>query len=239
MDEFGGSLSWARTKRVVYHESHDEAGNSENSARCIVVASNYSPLVGDTRVYAEARCRFAFGMTVLSPGTPMFLFGEEVGAFHPYRYNDFVNNKDDLVGLKNGEGQYLFRFYSDLINFRKNNDAIRSKWTGSGSFNEQAQPAHSIDIVHVHNENRVIAFRRWNNTQEFLIVASLSNSPFSDGYWINNIRSGDGAWQEVFNSDWEGYRGRNVGNSGGYRESHNESINLVIPACGFVVFRKQ
>jgi len=35
-------------------------------------------LLGATREYAEARCRFACG--ALSAGTPMFLFGEEVGA---------------------------------------------------------------------------------------------------------------------------------------------------------------
>jgi len=223
MAEFSGSLSWASTNKIVYHESHDEAGNSENSARTIVVASNYAPLVDGTRIYAEARCRFAFGMAMLSPGTPMFLFGEEVGAFRPYRYNDFVNNKDDLIGLRDGDGKFLFRFYSDLIRFRENNKAIRS---------------HSIDIVHVHNENRVIAFRRWGEHQEFLIAASLNNSPFGDGYLINNIRSSDGAWKEVFNSDWEGYRGGNVGNSGGFKQSHNESINIVIPSCGFVVFEK-
>ena len=38
-----------------------------------------SPTIGETRRYAEARCRFAFGCTVLSAGVPMFLFGEEVG----------------------------------------------------------------------------------------------------------------------------------------------------------------
>jgi 1,4-alpha-glucan branching enzyme len=97
MDYFAGALHATGTKRVVYNESHDEAGNSGGpfrdpewntldkdkeftSHRTIMVAVNGAPLIGETRRYAEARCRFAYGVTVLSAGIPMFLFGEEVGA---------------------------------------------------------------------------------------------------------------------------------------------------------------
>ena len=86
---FADTLAASADHRVVYHESHDEAGNAENSGRTIVVAVNGAPLVGDTRRYAEARVRFAAGMTLAAaPATPMFFMGEEVGASQPYRYAD-------------------------------------------------------------------------------------------------------------------------------------------------------
>lgn len=91
MDFFRSQLSQTGRARVVYNESHDEAGNSGGgpfldpkwdpreegkqytSHRTIVVASDARPLIGATRTYAEARCRFAYGVTVFSGATPMFL----------------------------------------------------------------------------------------------------------------------------------------------------------------------
>ena len=48
--------------------------------RTIVVRRQRRTAVGATRDYAEARCRVAFGLSLLSAGTPMFFMGEEVGA---------------------------------------------------------------------------------------------------------------------------------------------------------------
>ncbi|MEW5803039.1 MAG: alpha-amylase family glycosyl hydrolase [bacterium] len=108
MDYFAGVLLASANKKVVYHESHDEAGNSEHSMRTIHAAVNRASLSGETRRVAEARCRFAFGMSVLSAGTPLFLMGEEVGAQKDYRYSDFADNREDLYG----QGKGMEDFYS-------------------------------------------------------------------------------------------------------------------------------
>jgi 1,4-alpha-glucan branching enzyme len=231
MDYFAGALGTSGHKKVVYHESHDEAGNSHyevsgnevRSRRTIVAAVNSAPLFGETRRYAEARCHFAFGMAMLSAGTPMFFMGEEIGAEKPYRYEDFIHNKENLLGKRENDGKNLFKFYQDLINFRRSHPGLRS---------------HEIDIIHVHNANRVIAFRRWDATEEFFIVASLNNRPFGSGYTIDNSRLGDGGWREIFNSDAQTYGGDNVGNSGATIPASNGRIHVVIPANGFVVFQK-
>ena len=63
---FAGTLANTVSGRVVYHESHDEAGNSHYqeggqdvySVRTIVVAVNSADLVGATRRYAEAQPRW-------------------------------------------------------------------------------------------------------------------------------------------------------------------------------------
>ena len=231
MDYFAGALATSGSHKVVYHESHDEAGNSYydeggnrvESRRTILAAVNSAPLIGDTRRSAEARCHFACGMTMLSAGTPMFLMGEEIGAQRQYRYGDFMNNREDLLGERQTNGQRLFRFYQDIIRLRLSYSGLRS---------------HNIDIIHVHNANRAIAFRRWDDSQEFLIVASLNNYPFGAGYTIESSRLGNGLWREIFNSDAEQYGGNNVGNLAASIPSSNAQIRVVIPANGIVVFQR-
>ena len=137
-----------------------------------MVAVNDAPLVGDTRRYAEARVHFAAGMTLLGPGIPMFFMGEEVGASRPYRYADFINAREDYQALRQGAGANLFRFYQDLIRLRLTHPALRSP---------------NIDILYTHDANRMLAFRRWEGSEELLVVASLNNTSFPGGYSIAKL----------------------------------------------------
>jgi 1,4-alpha-glucan branching enzyme len=187
------------------------------------VAVNFAPLIGETRVWAEARSRFAAAMTLLSAGTPMFFMGEEVGAQKPYRYNDFLDNREDILAEAAGSGARLMACYRDLISLSINEDAVRS---------------HNIAVSTVHNANRVIAFHRWNGMEEFLIVGSLNDAPFNHGYWLHSDRLGDFHWQEIFNTDAAEYGGWNIGNGGNRMEAVGGALNVVLPACGVLVFRK-
>ncbi|MDR2601388.1 MAG: alpha amylase C-terminal domain-containing protein [Spirochaetaceae bacterium] len=240
MDNFAGVLSETAFGKVVYSESHDEAGNSSGpfldpdwngdagkqytSARGIVTASNAAPLIGDTRKYAEARCRFAWGITALSAGVPMFLFGEEVGAQKRFKYNAVLKNKEDIAGMakEGGEGRFLYRFYSDVNALRRAHTGLRSR---------------SIEVIHAHNSNRVIAFRRWDENESFLIVASLADAPYDKGYVVHGDNLKPGLWAEEFNSDSALYGGGNVGNSAGVLRCANGDINPIVPFAGFVVLR--
>jgi 1,4-alpha-glucan branching enzyme len=225
MDYFAGALLATQYNKVVYHENHDEAGNESNTERTIVTAVNYAPLTGATRKYAEARSRFAFGMSALSAGTPMFLMGEEIGAAKYFRYNDFFLNKEDLIGERSADGQFLFRFYQDAIRLVTASPAARSS---------------AIDVVHVHDGNRVIAFTRRCPTQQLLVMASLNDAPFGSGYSIatDPARLPAGGWREIFNSEGALYGGDNAGNGGATLQAANGQFNAVIPAHGFVIFEK-
>jgi 1,4-alpha-glucan branching enzyme len=217
MDGFGGALEAAAGK-VVYHASHDEAGNSPGSARTVVLAVGGAPLVGATRDWAEARSRLAAGLSLLSPGTPMFLMGEEVGAANPYRYDDFLDHREDLAGLRRGLGKRLFRWYQDLIRFRLARKAV----SRSG-----------IATVHRHEANRVIAFLRGD--KELLVVASFANHPFDQGYLFENAGIPDAEWCEVLNSDAAAYGGAGVGNGDAPRRSSAGRLEVIVPASGLVV----
>jgi hypothetical protein len=54
MDFFAGALQATSPSKVVYNESHDEAGNGTGTHRTIHVAVNGAPLIGATRRFAEA-----------------------------------------------------------------------------------------------------------------------------------------------------------------------------------------
>src|SRR5262249_20172447 len=215
MDYFAGALLATQYDKIAYHESHDEAGNGENTARTMVTAVNGAPLFADTRKYAEARSRFAFGMAALSAGTPMFLMGEEIGAAKYFRVSDFFANKEDLIGQRAADGRFLFVFYRELIRMVTSKPAARSG---------------AIDVIYRHNDNRVIAFTRPAPGQQLLVAASLNDAPFGQGYVITTdpSRLPSGGWQERFNSDAAAYGGDNVGNAGGTLSANDGRINPVI-----------
>ncbi|MEJ7785492.1 MAG: alpha amylase C-terminal domain-containing protein [Solirubrobacteraceae bacterium] len=224
MTAFAGALSATVAPTVVYVASHDEAGNAEHSARTIVVAVNGAPLVGATRAVAEARCRLAAGMSLLSAGTPMFLMGEEVGAQQAYTYNRFSEDKEDLLALRAGDGAALFAFFADLIRLRRAASALR---------------ARRLEILHVHDANRVVAFRRWDDDGEYAVVASLNELHFdAPDYGIAHAALGDGVWRERFNSNATAYGGDGVGNRSGKLRAAGGHLGVVIPAMGFVVLER-
>ena len=87
----------------------------------------------------------------------------------------------------------------------------------------------------------MIAFKRWSADEEVIIVASLNNTPFANGYVIEKdaLAIPDASWKEIFNSDAAVYGGANVGNLGATIWSSHHRLNAVIPANGFVVLVKQ
>jgi 1,4-alpha-glucan branching enzyme len=144
---------------------------------------------------------------------------------NPFTVGTFTTNKEDLIGQRTGNGQFLFRFYQDLIRFVLENSAARSD---------------ALDVIYTHNDNRVIAFTRTAPNQSLLVVASLNDSAFGSGYAIatDPSRLPAGGWREVFNSDATIYGGANVGNGGAVLPANNGQINTIIPAHGLVLFEK-
>lgn len=226
MDMFARVLEATGRKTVVYHESHDEAGNSEHSKRTLMVAiaagNDTPPPTGDLRKIAEARCRFVAGMNLLSAGTPMFLMGEEVGAVKDFTFDGFMENREDLEGQRKGEGRDLFRFYRDLIRLRRRHHTF-------------ATP--NIDIVATHNSDRLLAFRRWKGPEQYLVVGSLSDHARAEGYDLRSDKLHKSRWREIFSSDAEYYGGAGVGNEAEI-QAEDGVLRLNVPARGFVVLRR-
>ena len=213
---------------VIYHESHDQAGNAAywegnrelRSARTIQTAVN-GKLDGN-RDWAESRCRAVAGLTLLAAGVPMFFMGEEVGAKEPYRYHDWLYHREDFHALRATSGGKLFNFYRDAIRLRRQHAALRSP---------------QVEVLHVHDANRAIAFRRWLGKKEFLVIATLSNAPFADGYRISHNALRLGVFAEVLNSDATAYGGTGVTNPKRLVCAHGD-FTARLPANGVVVFQR-
>lgn len=225
MDTFAGALAATGRKTVVYHESHDEAGNSEHSGRTLMVAiaaeRGAPPPEGELRSIAEARCRFVAGVTLLAAGTPMFLMGEEIGAVKDFTFDGFMEHREDLLGQRDGAGKCLFRYYRDLIRLRRRHHTF-------------ATP--NIEIVLTHNSDRMLAFHRWRGPEHYLVVATLSDAGWPDGYLIHWPEMPAGRWREVFTSDASWYGGGGLTNDSEL-EAEGEKLLVKVPARGLVVLR--
>ena len=220
MNAMGGMMAGSPAN-IVYHESHDECGNSEHSARNIEVAVN-GMLFDNTRFWGEARCRVVAGITILSAGIPMFFMGEEVCASKPYRHDDFLANREDYAALRGGTGANMFRYYRDLIRLRRENSGLRSA---------------SIAVLKVHNAQRILAWHRWYADREFVVVASLNDAPFEDYAFAHRNLKGK-RWGEILNSDAAEYGGSGMRNESD-RDSSDGTLRVRLPASGLVVFARK
>jgi 1,4-alpha-glucan branching enzyme len=119
-------------------------------------------------------------------------------------------------------------FTRDLVRLRRRQPALRGE---------------QVNVFHVHNINRVIAFHRWLDGQgrDVVVVASLCESTYPS-YQLGFPRPG--RWVEVFNSDYydtmpnpqvQG-NGGSVNAAGPPMHGLSTSAPVVIPANGLLAF---
>ena len=84
-------------------------------------------------------------------------------------------------------------------------------------------------------EHRLLAFRRWDGTAELLVVGSLNNAPFANGYTICGPGIPAGQWREIFNSDAVRYGGSGLLNQDTL-SSGNGAFTARVPANSVLVF---
>jgi 1,4-alpha-glucan branching enzyme len=185
--------------------------------------------------YACSRARVATGLLLMMPGIPMLFMGEEF--LEDKQWSDDVDGHPELrlfwPGLDEADPAMrdFLRFTRDLIGLRWRCPALR----GEG-----------YAPVHVHDENRVLAFQRWipGVGGDLVIVLSFSDET-KYGYEIGFPAGGD--WREVFNSDvYERWVNPGVqGNGGGVhasgppRHGLSNSAALTLPANAILVFARE
>ena len=125
--------------------------------------------------FARSRSRVATGLLMTSPGIPMLFMGEEFLEDKSWSDSNF-----DLLlfwdGLKTDKVmQDYLRFCRELIALRRHQPALRSE---------------AVNVFHVHNENRVVAFQRWvvGHGRDVVVAATLSESTYR-GYAAGVPRS--------------------------------------------------
>ncbi|MFO0940256.1 MAG: alpha amylase C-terminal domain-containing protein [Pirellulales bacterium] len=177
----------------------------------------------------------ATGLLLTSPGVPMIFMGQEF--LEDKFWDDDPAHSQLFIWWEGLEGKDKHmsdqhRFTRDLMWLRRKQPALR----GEG-----------LNVFHVHNQNRVIAFQRWlpNAGRDVVVVASLNVNSFSNKSYRIGFPSG-GHWHEVFNSDiYDNYFNPNVqGNYLGVTADGPSwnglptSADITLPANSLLVFAR-
>lgn len=182
--------------------------------------------------YARSRSRVALGLVLTSAGIPHLFMGQEF--LEDKQWHDEPNSPFQIWwdGLNQGNKPMVdyLRFTREIIEARNRLKGLR----GSG-----------INVFHVHNDNRVLAFHRWvpGEGHDVIVVASLNDSPhfnYELGFPIN------GYWKEEFNSDvydnwvnpWVAGNGEGIDVNGSGMHGLPFSSQITIPANSIVIFSR-
>jgi 1,4-alpha-glucan branching enzyme len=185
--------------------------------------------------YARSRARVAMGLLLTAPGIPMLFMGQEF--LEDKYWSDWPGKPELLLYWAGLEGQDkamsdFHRCTRELLWLRRRQPALR----GEG-----------LNVFHVHDDNRVIAFHRWvpGAGRDVLVIANLGESThYAQSYRLG--LPGGGHWTEVFNSDvFDTFVNPNVqGNPGGIDAEATPwdgmpySAGFTLPASSVLVFAR-
>ncbi len=162
----------------------------------------------------------------------MLFMGQEILAHEPWNDTPGADTSIPWAALEAGDkiSADFLRFARELIGVRRRYEALR----GEG-----------CAIIHVHDDNRVLAFQRWVEGQgrDVVVVCSLNENTFQN-YAIGF--PGPGRWREVFNSDvYDNWVNPIVAGNGGGVDANGPALHglpasagLTIPANGLLVFAR-
>lgn len=165
-------------ERVIFTESHDEVANGKSR-----LPEEIWP--GNAGSY-ESRKRSTLGavMVMTSPGIPMIFQGQEILEDEYFRDTDPV----DWSKLTTYAG--INQLYTDLIRLRRN-------WYNTTA----GLRGQSLNFHHVNNNDKVIAYHRWDGGgggDDVVIVLNLSSQTWNS-YNIGFPRGG--TWNVRLNTD--------------------------------------
>lgn len=166
-------------QRIIYSESHDADANGH-------ARTNEEIAPGDSgNLPARRRSTLAAGFVMTMPGVPMLFQGQE------FMEDGWFNHWKGLDWGKTKEFPGIVQLYKDLIKLRKNVDDKTGGLTGE-----------SVEILHIHEDDKVIGYRRFGQNDDVVIFANLSHEQKLN-YMVKFPSDGD--WKVRLNSDWNGY----------------------------------
>ncbi|MCB2154630.1 alpha amylase C-terminal domain-containing protein [bacterium] len=179
-------------QRVIYTESHDEVANGKARVPEEIWPGNSDSWFSRKRSTAGAALLFT------APGIPMIFQGQE------FLEDGWFHDDDPLDWSKRTTQSGIYALYRDLVHLRRNIDGTTRGLTGEG-----------LNIHHVNDGAKVIAYHRWMNGGEgddVVVVINFSATSFTE-YRVGFPRAG--AWHARFNSDDSDYGAdfTNLGNT--------------------------
>ncbi|MBI5154129.1 alpha amylase C-terminal domain-containing protein [Candidatus Poribacteria bacterium] len=185
------------SQRVVYTESHDEVANGKSRVPEQIWPGNAASW------YSKKRSTLGAALVYTAPGIPMIFQGQE------FLEDGWFADTDPLDWNKAITFTGITNLYRDLGRLRRNMNSNTAGLRGD-----------NINVFHVNNSAKVVAFHRWQNGgagDDVIVVANFSGGGFTS-YNIG-FPSG-GTWYTRFNSDWNGYDS-SFGNWNAYNPTAN------------------
>ena len=168
--------------RVIFVDSHDSAANGSARLNEVIAPGKADGL------FARKQALIAAGLLLTAPGIPMLFQGQEFmegGAFNDWQALDWS---------KAGRHAGIIEAYRHLIDLRKNSHGVSNGLGGK-----------DINLMHVDENNKVLAYHRWQNggpKDDVVVVANFGNRHHQE-YALGFPRNG--TWKIRFNSTWRGY----------------------------------
>ncbi len=165
-------------QRVIYSESHDEVANGR--ARVVHEIAPNDP----HNIFAQRRSTLAAALVMTSPGIPMLFQGQE------FLEGGWFRDTVPVDWDRQSEFRSIVKLYRDLIALRRNKFGTT-----------RGLCAQNVKITHVHDQQNMIAFRRWDEGgpgDDVLVVANFG-AGVKENYQIGF--PSDGQWKLLFNSD--------------------------------------
>jgi 1,4-alpha-glucan branching enzyme len=208
--------------RVVYTESHDEVANGKK--RVVSEIDENAP----NGFFARRRSTLGAVLVFTTPGIPMIFQGQE------FLRPEWFDDTNPIDWDKAGEEDETMRLYRDLIRLRLNHEGNCAGLTGE-----------DIDVFHVNNLDKVIAFRRAladDSDSEVIVLMNFSNRCFDD-YRIGFPTAG--RWNVRFDSGSSCYAEDGHTSGVAYVETvftpydwYGQSSSLALAAYSAVIFSK-
>jgi 1,4-alpha-glucan branching enzyme len=164
--------------RVLYTESHDEVANGK--ARVPEEIANGE---ADT-VFAKKRSTLGAALVFTTPGIPMIFQGQE------FLENGWFDDHMPLDWQKAEKNAGILTLYRDLMRLRRNLDG-----------NTQGLLGSHLNVFHINNEEKIIAFHRWQDGgagDDVVVIANFANK-LHPGYTVGLPHLG--MWHVRLNSD--------------------------------------
>lgn len=171
-------------QRIVYTESHDEVANGRARLPEDIHRGNAESW------YARKRSTLAAGLLLTTPGIPMLFQGQE------FVEDRWFHDQDPLEWDRASRHAGIVSLYRDLVRLRRNwHDTTRGLRGGQ------------VNVHHVNDATRVLAFHRWVNggpRDDVLVVANAGIRGW--GEYLVGVPRG-GRWRVRLNSDASVYAG--------------------------------
>lgn len=183
--------------------------------------------------YGRSRARWASTMLLTAPGIPMLFMGQEI--LEDRNWNDSPNfHPDTLIqweALDRDDARRDFLgFMKAVLRIRRTFPALRGP---------------HVNVFHVNNGARVLAFHRWTDGsgEDVVVVGSLNESTLYD-YELGMPQGG--SWTEALNTDaFESAPGHQTAGNGGSvfagggpMHGMPSSARITIPANGVIVLSR-